>query len=67
MVKENLLVGSHKISTKESRKNHTLTFGRRCEYHGGRPGVFLMNGIWLCDSCVEQIGWSATSNSKWRA
>lgn len=49
---ENILNSAHKSSTEESRENYSITFGHKCEYHGGRPGVFLHNGLWLCAECA---------------
>lgn len=51
-IRANLMNPSHKATNPESRKNHALIWSRRCEYHGGRPGVVLHDGVWLCEECA---------------
>lgn len=52
IMSENLMSTGHKSTTPESRENHALIWSRRCEYHGGRPGVVLHDGVWLCEECA---------------
>jgi len=42
---ENLMNSDHKSSTKVTRINPDIIFGNKCEYHGGRSGAELHNGL----------------------
>ena len=51
----NLMNSEHKAASEASRKGFEATFGRRCEYHGGRPASLLHQGTWLCDECLGKL------------
>ena len=51
----NLMNSEHKAASEASRLGHEIAFGRRCEYHGGRPASVLRQGTWLCDECLGKL------------